>query len=473
MRNLIKLVFVLSISLLIYSCQSNEFDNGPMENSSQLDTRSNGDEYSALGSEYSKTQARAIFARSLAIAINQNPGLKDYIVAKAGEKFNGDFEILYAMVKDDEVEGMTLHQILLEAAMSNPEDEVPEDFFSNEVVKADPYLTVYVDGIYYESPELQENPVTVGYETAEIDDTEAEYYNAFTQEGESVQVTEYVDTEMLIGIKENERLILVDATSWTTINTVSIFSFFKIICPGIQAYIAALQYEIFVEGKTYKIVNLIFAQALYDELCLDSDGDGILDINDDCPFDAGPASNNGCPTSSGCTEPVCDRTNNPGKKDFVHKFKFTSCSAYNSTKELFEGDREMRATFAFSPNGGTPIQITKAASFSKKSLRTSKWGSCKSTKTVTAGWEVFDWDYCLYGEEGIVTWIEEDNPDSKAKITLSFTFKKGPITAGVSVDIPLGSKDDKLGQSLVQYKDPALGGQSTYNTGNISFDYGL
>jgi len=480
MKNFLKAFLFLGIVFFLASCQEDETISEVQSDTSEISVIRNeggdegGLEYSEFNSQYSKTEARAIFAKTLALSMANNEGVKQHFIQKAAEEFNGDLEVLYLMVKDDEINGSPLSQILTEVAMQNQVAAgITDEFFSTEIIAADPLLTVYVDEIYYTTPELQNNPVTVGYMTAEVDDMDAEFYPGFTQDGQPVQITAYNDTEMIMGVKENERLVLVETDTWTTHNKVGFFNFFGIICPSLQAWIAALQYEIFIQGKTYKIVNLIIAQSLYNAWCLDSDGDGVLDINDDCPDKAGPASNNGCPEEPGCTEPNCDRTNNPGIKDKVHKFKFVSCAAYSSTGELFEGKREMRASFAYSPNGATPLVFNKDATFTKNQLRNKNfWGSCTSTKWVNTNWETIDWDYCLYGEEASVVWIERD-PGKLFDLKLSFTFKKGPISAGVEAKIPISNKDDVLGTSILQYCDPATGGQSNYNTGSISFNYGL
>ncbi|MEM9545401.1 MAG: hypothetical protein AAGA77_05485 [Bacteroidota bacterium] len=470
-----KTFFALGVVLLLFSCQDNFTDtnNTPVNG---IENREGGGEqkYSAFDTPYSKTQARALFSQALATAIGQNPAVKDYIVAKAAEEFAGDTEILYAMVKDDEIEGGSFGQILQEAAMSS-EMQVTDDFFTNTVVASDPYLTVYVDERYYDNPDLVNRPVTVAYQTAELDDSETPFYNGFTQDGVPVEVVDYTEEEMLIGIKEHENIILVETTTWKTANAFFLFDIMGILCPGLQAWIAGLQFEIFIQGKTYKIVQLIMAQTLYNQLCLDSDGDGIIDVNDDCPTQPGPASNNGCPVvvDPPCTAPNCDRTNNPGKKDRVHNFKFVSCAAYKSTSGLFEGNREMRASFAFA-TASSPIVIHKDGSYSKGSLRSANWlGKCKSTKWVNAGWETLDWDYCTHGEEAKVIWIERDAGDI-ATVKLSFKFKiAGVVDTGINVDIPIKDNDDLLGESLLQYCDPATGGQSNYNTGSITFNYGL
>lgn len=481
MKNFIKSILFLGIVFLLASCQENESEL--QENSIDNIITRGGDgggnddggelKYSAFETGYSKTQARAIFAQSLAKTIADNPQVKDYLVTKAAEEFNGDTEVLYAMVKDDEIEGVPFNQLLRQASTVAAFEQVPDDFFSETVVMADPYLTVYIDEVYYETPDLVNNPVTVAYETAEIDDTDATFYNGFNSHGEAVEISDYSGSEMVFGIKENERIVLVETQSWKTVNQVFLFNIFGIICPGLQAYIAALQYEIFIQGKTYKIVNLIFAQTLYNQICLDTDGDGVLDINDDCPTVVGPSSNNGCPEEPDCTEPNCDRTNNPGVKDRVHNFKFVSCSAFSSTGGIFEGKREMRASFAYSPNGGTPTVFNKDGSYSKSSLRSTNWiGKCKSTKWANAGWETIDWDYCVHGEQAKVVWIERDAGDI-ATLNLNFTFKLGPVNAAVTAAIPIRDNDDILGESILQYCDPATGGQSNYNTGSISFNYGL
>ncbi len=222
---------------------------------------------------------------------------------------------------------------------------------------------------------------------------------------------------------------------------------------------------------------------LYQCICLgdcddpDTDGDGIPDNEDDCPNEVGPASNNGCPEDPGCVAPAgCDRTNR-NDKDEIYKFKFSSCDAYQSTTNLFEGDREMRASVTYaSLNTLTGVAetstILKAGSFSKNTLRDANfWGTCQSTNWVTVNWETFTWDYCTYGEQAYVYWYEEDNPDTTASLALGVTFTLGPVSIPISFTIPFANENDPLGGSLVQYCDEADGSGYQYNTGNINFYY--
>ncbi|WP_420574450.1 hypothetical protein [Kordia sp.] len=485
-------IFLL-IAIFHISCNNDDIVTTDTNDSAiQKNVRTESRElvYANLGSEFSKTQARTIFAKTLAVAIRNNENVKNYIYEEASNQFNGDYEIMYLMVKDQAIEGVPFHQILLEASQGIEfEQGISENFFSEEVIRADPKLTIYVDELYFETPELYSMPVSVGVQSAELDDTEVESYTAFNEEGMQYLVSEYPEDKVLLGIKENERIALVRRDSFQTIGGQGINNLlFGSVdpCDMLLQTIVQLFTTAVINNNQFLIVKVLELNELYRCICLgdcdngggptDSDGDGIPDADDDCPNEAGPASNNGCPEPD-CVVPNCHRTQ-IDKKDEIYKFKFTGCTAFKKTGELFEGKREMRAKIIYSyydnlTNSVVSSTITKAGTFSKSSLRKANWrGKCKYTKWVTTNWETFNWDYCTHGEQIKIFWYEED-PGQWGTFNLSVTFKKGPLNINSSVSIPLKNSDDKLGESVIQYCDPATGSGSLYNTGDIQFYYRL
>ncbi|WP_025740380.1 hypothetical protein [Aquimarina pacifica] len=491
-----KFTILLAVAITVFSCSKDELTESSMEHeeaSAKIETFANKGslEYSKLGSEYSKTEARDILSKTLALAISGNDEIKEIIVKEASRKPNGDTEALYLSIKDTKTSVGTLADLLQKTYYENFREDIPNDFFSNEIVKADPYGTIYVNDLYFEYPELLENPVTVAYETAEKGDSEIEFYTGYNARGEQVKVTEYTKEETIFGIKENERIVLVDAKSFISVNGNKLekFIYFPVAdpCDSLYDAIMALFAQAVISGNDYLIIQVMQLNELYQCICLgdcdqpepDTDGDGIPDADDDCPDEAGPASNNGCPEEPDCVAPSgCDRTNYTAK-DKIKQFKFTSCSAFSSTSNLFEGDREMRASVTYAylnsiTGNAETTTILKAGSFSKSSLRNSNfWGTCTSTKWVTSNWETFTWDYCTHGEQIHVQWYEEDSPDNTGSLSIGFTFTLGPVSIPISTTIPFANANDNLGGSVVQYCDGALGSGSLYNTGNIYFYYGM
>ncbi len=421
------------------------------------------------------------------MTVSQNPEVKELLINEVNKKFNGDNEVLYVMVRDMETSKGTLSDILTQTYTENFKEELPRDFFKEELVKADPYMTIYIDDIYFENPQLLSNPVTFAYESAEVDDRDAEFYYGYNSKGEPVKVTEYTEVDAVFGIKQNERVVLINKNTLKTVNGNDIkdILFFpppEDPCDELLSAIVSLFEQAVISGDDFLIAQVLELNRLYQCICLgdcedpDSDGDGIPDAEDDCPNEVGPASNNGCPEAE-CEAPAgCDRTNR-NDKDEIYKFKFASCSAYKSTSELFEGQREMRAsvTYAYLNSLSGTVEtstILKAGSFSKSTLRNANWlGKCKSTKWVTVNWETFTWDYCTYGDNAYVYWYEQDNPDTTASLSLGFTFSIGPVSIPITFNIPFANANDELGGSLVQYCDEADGSGYLYHTGNIDFYY--
>lgn len=486
---LIHLTLLCCFSLIISSCSQDELtDHIQQTEEVSLKKQDNGDhgtlEYSKLGSRFSKTQARRIVAKAMSAAMAEYPQLKSLLMEEAGKKFNGDTEVMYLQFKDKATPKGKVSDILSNMYQKKYQGDLPDDFFDQEVVKADPYLTFYIDEVNFAYPELVNNPPTVAFEAAEIDDTKAEFYEGYNAEGEKVKITNYTKDDFIVGIKANERVVLINKKTFETINgnklkTILPFPFFDP-CDQLLNAIVNLFVEALISGDQYVIVQLTELYDLYRCICLqdcddpDSDGDGVPDVDDDCPDEAGPASNNGCPEDPGCVAPAgCDRTNR-NDKDEIYKFKFTSCAAYSSTGGVFEGKREMRAmvTYAYLDGAGNPqtLNILKASSFTKDALRDANfWGTCQSTNWVNTYWETITWDYCLYGENAHVQWYEEDDPDNTGSLSIGFTFKLGPITVPVNATIPFANANDVLGSSVVQYCDEADGAGYLYNTGSIKF----
>jgi len=441
--------------------------------------------YSDLGSVYSKTEARTIFAKTLARAISGNRDLKNFIYNEAATQYNGDYEVLYLMVKDKNIGGVPFHQLLNNTARGlQYTKQVTPDFFSNEVLKADPKLTIFLEERYFDNIQAYAMPVNVGVQPAEIREAQTSGYTAFKEDGSEYVVTEYSQDTVLMGVKENERIEIFNVNTFNTTDGRYISKFLSgPLCNAFLQQIIQLFITAIIDGDQYLIVQVTKLYDIYRCICLgdcgdpDADGDGVPDAQDDCPDEAGPASNNGCPEEPSCVAPDCDRTTFD-KKDEIYKFKFNNCSAYSSTSELFEGKREMRAVIVYSyldpvTNNVISTDIKKAGSFSKSSLRNSNWiGNCTSTKWATTNWETFNWDYCTHGEQIKIFWYEED-PGQWGTFNLTVKFKLGPVDINSSLDIPLKNNDDILGESVVQYCDAATGSGTLYNTGSIQFYYRL
>lgn len=484
----IRTILIVFLSVFISSCHDDEaFEISSQENKIDLVTQRNGGEleYSNLGSRYSKTEARRIFSKTLALTISNNPDVKEILIEDARRKFNGDYESLYLMIKDTRTRSGNFSDLLLQSYRENFTEPIAEDFFSNEVLKADPYLTIYIDERYFENPELlsNANPVTVAFESAEVNDTEVEYYEGYNSEGDLVRVTEYNDSEVLFGIKANERIVLLNKQTLKSINGNNIDHILKADpCDDLLNAIIGFFTQGTIDGNDFLIAKATELYDLYKCICLgdcettvDTDGDGIPDNEDGCPEEAGPASNNGCP--EGCVAPAgCDRTNRDDK-DEVFKFKFRDCTAYKSTNTLFEGAREMRVSITYANYNSLTGEVTtqtilKEGSFSKNTLRNKNWiGKCTSTKWVTVNWETYTWDYCTKGDNAYVYWYEEDNPDTTASLTLGFTFEAGPISIPINFTIPFANENDELGGSVIEYCDNANGSGYLYHTGSIDFYY--
>ncbi len=482
----------MTLAVFLNSCTKDDLTVQSTEANieSKADRSDVNSEYSPLGSKYSKNEAREYFSKALAITMANDPEVKNYLIEKANEQFNGDYEVLYLMVKDEKLNNGTFAEILQTHYERNYRDELPRDFFSEEVVKADPYLTVYIDEHYYEESGLFTRPVSVIYENSGIDESDVSYYDGFSAEGEPIKVTSFDRDDVVIGIKENERLIIVDKRSMTSLNGNKIGSaiYFPLaqICAELIDTILIKSEQALITGDEVLIIDVLQLNNWYKCLCLndckilDSDGDGVPNKLDDCPLEAGLPSNNGCPESvpQGCVSPAgCDRTNRSAKNE-IYNIRFNNCSTFSSVYGLLEGKLEMRASISyayFNPNTSKAetTSILKAASIPADAFRDDNWiGSCTGTKWYDAFWETITWDYCTYGDQAYIYWYEEDNADFNGSIKVGFKLKiTKEVEIPVEVNIPLNNADDKLGGSVVQFCDTAEGAGYKYNTGSLEFHY--
>ena len=90
--------------------------------------------------EITKDQARNQFAQTLALAMS-NPGLRDFLKTEASRQFDGDFDILYEVVKNREVSpGRTFASVLANYASGSIPNKVA--FFSSDLCQIDPLLNI-------------------------------------------------------------------------------------------------------------------------------------------------------------------------------------------------------------------------------------------------------------------------------------------------------------------------------------------
>ncbi|NJN33289.1 MAG: hypothetical protein HC817_02585 [Saprospiraceae bacterium] len=94
-----------------------------------------------------KDEARDYFAKTLAKAVEQED-VQNFLKEEALKRLNGDYEVLYMMVKKTKLKnGKTFSEILQEVAnkdLAKRDSKTTKDFFDSFLEKIDPSLTIYL-----------------------------------------------------------------------------------------------------------------------------------------------------------------------------------------------------------------------------------------------------------------------------------------------------------------------------------------
>jgi len=153
----------------------------------------------------SQSENQRIFGKALLEAMKNSPSLRKFIKTEALKKFNHDYDVLFATVKNEIVEeGKTFRDIILENLEKNGQSEE----ILKQIEFTNPLLTIFV-------PSLPENSFS-----AETWDTENQIPDValrlFTtndvpcfslEKGEYVLEAKYIPSFPIVVIKHNERVI--------------------------------------------------------------------------------------------------------------------------------------------------------------------------------------------------------------------------------------------------------------------------
>lgn len=118
----------ISLGLSLQSCQKQDV--------SQLEVPTVDTSKATLPSVSEANRLQIVFAKALAKAVQSDAPLRAYLKAEAAKQFDNDFDILYQVIKDQTVDGSTVHSRLAKYV------ESAEDLASIESTL--PLLTIFV-----------------------------------------------------------------------------------------------------------------------------------------------------------------------------------------------------------------------------------------------------------------------------------------------------------------------------------------
>ena len=377
-------------------------------------------------------------ANLLAKSMSDEMG-RSFIKEEALKEFDGDFDILFAEIKDKDLSKTSLKSsnhktfggFLKSFYASNNKLKSDADFgaFLNSLIEKYPLLQISMPEISEESTknwnESDYAPL-VAVLPDNFDEKTTEVITAYDMNGN----ISYLDVNNcpqnpVIVISQNERLVAVK------------------------------------KGKNLSIKSLPADECLvpYYETAMYA---YYMPI--DCGGDPGgdPGGNPGGVTTY-------DRDNN-GNRDKLNQARFVSVNAFRDVEQWPEGRPEFKVIISYIEKIGesyTPKTITKILTSDDWITRYVFWVDLK-TKTINL--PIITWDKSLIGNSMKYTWIEQDNSDVKTEYNIGVTSKFDEnTTITTSVKVTISAADDEAGEDVVEYKDSTIGDGTEYDTGTVRF----
>lgn len=190
--------------LFLLGCNDNEqFINVNSKDCSQLKTKSHSD--------YSTTFLKSEFSKALVKVLSENIDIRNLIRDEALKKIDYDYDVLYALIKDIQLnDGNTLEYLLAQYLDSDILDAINEEI---------PTLTIFIpklpfDSFSAESWNTENESPAVAFRTYDTNDV-----TAYNINGEEYEIpAEKIPTYPIIVVKENERITTGETTTRATNN---------------------------------------------------------------------------------------------------------------------------------------------------------------------------------------------------------------------------------------------------------------
>ncbi len=432
-----------------------------------------------LAQAQQQDSVRLHFGQALAKAMTVQD-LRIYIKQKALEQIDGDYDVIYALSKDDIVTGQTtLAELLLQYADPSTVSKYGNNFFTSDVLQVDPYLTIYIPELQNAKGDTWNTAIEIPSVAIETEQDYGNYYKGYNTIGIQTQyVKNNFNQSLKIGVKHNEFVVAVNPINGQTIYGNSIRELITGLedgevdprsgnseCPELLLSIQNLSQTLsdfnvdFGAGINYLIIELDKLIELYTQNCL-----GI------------PPPGGG----GGCTE-LCER-DCKSTKDHIYGYKITDGDVYRQFREGILRSRYLvfYCVVVFGQNPVTPnnpdfirlkfIDKRRDAQDLLNCYGTGNLIQCFTGKWIyldTIGWQVIHWIEQQHGEIIKYAWFEQDKADTKAKLTIGASFKLGGIQFSTNVEITGDPKDDEVGERFIEYCDNANTPGQEYGLGSL------
>ena len=448
-------------------------------------------------SKMSVNETREILAKAIAIELNSNSDFKSLVIEKAFQKFNGDYEILYARLMNDKVGRTFVHELLT----NNLDDR--SELFSEDILKIDPLATILIPMEAANKSFLLKSPIKVTYITQDFDEKTTAKLKLFDGKGNmsEASVNEYPKGEAVLVIKPNERVILVNTKNGKVIGDPHIpgiggpnpSNIFETFCEKLLRYITS-QIVLQIEGQEFNLVLISELIEQYRCLCLndcdttepDDDKDGVVNSEDNCPQVYNPnqedTDNDGLGDACDPPEVVCERDER-NTKDEMSKFKFKSFNAMREVEAWGLGGPELYMQIAFVDNVNGDPQFSSLyknlGGFGLDDLFDDcNWANtnCTGPQWQNEHMESINWELNQYANVMKYYWYEDDydwgvtiDIDSELTVAIPNPYVENSTTVTIQGSFWIGNKDDECGESILNYCDKAHGIGEFYSTGIIQF----
>lgn len=383
-----------------------------------------------------------VFAQNLASAM-QHQEVRTFIKDNALMRFDGDYDILYAKVKNETIQpGINMRSSTFEELIFGKNSTNTR--IANELLN-DPLLQISMPELPEASAEdwdIENYTPTIIIRPRGLDLKEVTHLPAIDGEGNNIQfdITKY-PTKPIIVIGHNERVIAVPkndkATNTNNNRTDSIE----------EPCMASIDPYFEDQNNTYYLKEDYYSSC---------DGGGGY---------AGGGTGTGGSGSSSCDRDV------KNKYDYVSRLKFKDIDGFRDAEHYVDGNPEVYCITILGANN--PSGFTDQRKYISSPDR-SKWKDC-GVFTCNPEWfyanqEIFNWDKSDFGTIVRYDWFEEDDSGVKLTYSISHTteFEDGTKVTG-SVTIVIDQEDANLGSSFVRYCDNTDSYGEDYDTGRLIF----
>ncbi len=372
---------------------------------------------------------------------------RSFIKKEAIKQFDGDFDILFAEVKDKRMSKSNLKSV-----NKLTYGEYLKSFHtSNNMLKSSTSYESFLDSLINKYPLIQ-------ISIPEIRDGSTEDWDDLNYVPLVAVIPDNFDenrTEVIPAYDIDGNITYLDVNS----------------CPEKPVIVIGRNERLIVKKKDGQKTKS--ASIEYESRCLETyyETDRYEYL---MPIDCGDTELGNPSGSDNSGESTYDRDSNRDR-DNLSKARFVNKDAYRQVEPWPHGRPEFKVVITYIEKVGTNYQTKTLTKILTKSDWVYRYFFYTELKTKTINVPIITWDKEKIGDSMKYTWIEQDNSDTKEEysIATSTTFSDDNSdtedTQSASVKITVSANDDEAGESVVEYKDKTTDEGTEYNTGIVKF----